>query len=125
MRIFEWKRFVLSMLVGLSLCCGGAIRAFADDDGKDSPPAKPVAAAKVDAPAPLTERERLLLDRVEQLEKRMADLEAKGHPAAPSSSEAAAASQPSGVMPATAQPGVGGTGASGEVTTAVPAAAVS
>jgi len=34
-------------------------------------------AAKVDAPAPLTERERWLLDRVEQLEKRVADLESK------------------------------------------------
>jgi len=35
----------------------------------------------VDAPAPLTERERWLLDRVEQLEKRVADLESKGRDA--------------------------------------------
>lgn len=33
---------------------------------------------KIDAPALLTERERLLLDRMEQLEKRVPELEAKG-----------------------------------------------
>jgi hypothetical protein len=77
MRIFEWKKLVPLMLVGLSLYSGGAVRAFADDDGKDSPPAKP-AKTNVEAPAPLTARERLLLDRVEQLEKRVADLESKG-----------------------------------------------
>jgi hypothetical protein len=77
MRIFEWKKLVPLMLVGLSLYSGGAVRAFADDDGKDSPPAKP-ATTNIEAPAPLTARERLLLDRVEQLEKRVADLESKG-----------------------------------------------
>ena len=45
----------------------------------------------MDAPAPLTERERLLLDRIEQLEKRMAEMEAKGNSGAPA---AAAASVP-------------------------------
>jgi len=43
--------------------------AFADDEGKGEPPAKPAAAAKIEAPAPLTERERWMLDRMEQLEK--------------------------------------------------------
>jgi hypothetical protein len=33
---------------------------------------------KIDAPAALTERERILLDRVEQLERRVEELEAKG-----------------------------------------------
>jgi len=55
--------------------------AFGDDDGKDKPPTGP-AAARIEAPAPLTERERRLLDRVEQLEKRVADLEEKAQPAA-------------------------------------------
>ncbi len=77
MRIFKWKKLVPLILVGLSLYSGGAVRAFADDDGKDSPPAKP-ATTNIEAPAPLTARERLLLDRVEQLEKRVADLESKG-----------------------------------------------
>jgi hypothetical protein len=46
MHIFKWKILVSVMLVGL--CCGGAMRAFADEDGKDKPPAKP-AATKIDA----------------------------------------------------------------------------
>ncbi len=109
MRIFEWKRFVPAMLVGLSWCCGGAIRAFADDDGKDSPPAKRIAAAKIEAPAPLTERERLLLDRVEQLEKRVADLEGKGNPNAASGADAAAV-QPASTTPAASTAGVAAPG---------------
>jgi hypothetical protein len=55
------------------------------DDDKDmkNPPAK-AAAAKTDAPAAgLTEREKMLLDRVEQLEKRVAELEAKEPAGAP------------------------------------------
>src|SRR6266536_168979 len=61
MRTFHWKRLVPVMLVGL--CCGSAVRAmaFGDDDGKDKPPTGP-AAARIEAPAPLTERERRLLD---------------------------------------------------------------
>ncbi len=75
---------------------------LADDGGKDEQPAnaaaasarktgstkadaaaKPAAstsaasAAKPEAPAPLTERERMLLDRVEQLERRVEELEMK------------------------------------------------
>jgi hypothetical protein len=46
---------------------------------------------KIDAPAPgLTERERMLLDRVEQLEKRVAELETKGTEEAASAPAAAA-----------------------------------
>ena len=92
MSIFEWKRLVGAMLVGLFLCCGSAVRAFADGEGKEKPSAKP-AKTNMEAPAPLTERERLLLDRVEQLEKRVADLESKGTPGA-ASGAAAAAVQP-------------------------------
>ena len=93
MRTFKWKRFVSVMLVGL--CCGSAARAmaFVDDDGKDKPPTGPT--ARIEAPAPLTERERRLLDRVEQLEKRVADLEEKAQPAAAVSSATPAGSDSS------------------------------
>jgi len=67
--------------------------AFVDDDGKDKPPTGPT--ARIEAPAPLTERERRLLDRVEQLEKRVADLEEKAQPAAAVSSSTPAGSDSS------------------------------
>jgi hypothetical protein len=104
MRILKWKRLVPIVLVGL--CCGSGVRgfAFADDDGKDKPPAQPVA-TKIEAPASLTERERLLLDRVEQLEKRVADLEGKGNPST-ASGAAAAAVQPASTTPAASTAGV-------------------
>ena len=102
--------------------------AFASGKDGDAPPAKTEAAkpgaAKVDAPAPLTERERRMLDRMEELEKRVAELEAKGQPATPSSSDAPA-SQPSAVVPATVQPVAGGTATSGDVGNAISPAAVS
>src|SRR5258705_664982 len=110
MRIFEWKRLVPTILVGLSLCCGNAVCAFADDDGKDSPPAKPVTAMKMEAPAPLTERERLLLDRVEQLEKRVADLEGKGTTPGAASGADAAAVQPAATTPVASTAGVAAPG---------------
>src|SRR5712664_1073394 len=100
MCIFGKKRVVSLVLV--TVLCESTIPVFAstDDNGKSEPPAKP-AAAKVDAPAPLTERERWLLDRVELLEKRVADLESKGSsPAAPAA--AAASSQPGSLSPTTA-----------------------
>ncbi len=98
MRIFKWQRLVPVILMGL--CCASALRAlaFAGDDDKEKPPTKP-ATTKIEAPAPLTERERLLLDRVEQLEKRVADLEGKGNPSA-ASGAAAAALQPAAQRPA-------------------------
>src|SRR6266478_3801601 len=98
MHIFSLKRLASLMLA--AVFCGGAVPvvAFADD-GKGEPPAKPAAAAKIEAPAPLTERERWLLDRVEQLEKRVADLESKGNaPAAPAG--AASSSQSGSLSPA-------------------------
>src|SRR3984893_1052604 len=96
MRIFGVKK-VLSLVL-VTVFCGSNIPAFAstDDNGKSEPPAKRVA-AKVDAPAPLTERERWLLDRVEQLEKRVADLESKGdNPTTSPATDASAAQPPSG-----------------------------
>src|SRR5260370_41398959 len=78
------------MLVVVS--CGSAVPLVVSaDDGKGEPPAKPAAAAKIEAPAPLTERERWLLDRVEHLEKRVADLESKGNPTALPAGDASAA----------------------------------
>jgi hypothetical protein len=108
MRIFKWKRLVSVILVGL--CCGSAVSAFADDDGKGKtePPAKPVA-TKIEAPAPLTERERLLLDRVEQLEKRVAGLEGKGNPSTASGADAAA-EQPASTTPVASTAGVAAPG---------------
>ena len=77
MHIFKLKILVSLMLA--AVFCGSAalVVAFADDDRNAEPPAKPTAAAKIEAPAPLTERERWLLDRVEQLEKRLAEVESK------------------------------------------------
>src|SRR5882762_1636715 len=98
MRIFKLKRLVQLMLVGVS--CGSAVStfAFADDEGKGEPSAKP-AAAKIEAPAPLTERERWMLDRMEQLEKRVAELESRSNaPAAPAG--AASSSQSGSLSPA-------------------------
>src|SRR5438128_906228 len=122
MHILKLKRLVSLVLVAAS--CGSAVPVvtFADD-GKGEPPAKPAATAKIEAPALLTERERWMLDRMEQLEKSVAELEAKGQPAVPSSSEPAA-SQPPAAVPATAQPGIGGTVGSGEVASVVPSAAL-
>jgi Putative beta-barrel porin-2, OmpL-like. bbp2 len=69
--------------------------AFADDNNADknagNPPAK-TSPAKIDAPAPgLTERERWLLDQVEELKKRVAELESKANPPAAPAAEAPAA----------------------------------
>jgi hypothetical protein len=92
MYIFKLKRVVPLMLLAAS--CGGTVPvvAFADD-GKEEAAPKPAAAAKIEALAPLTERERWMLDRMEQLEKRVAELEAKGNlPAAPAA--LASATQP-------------------------------
>jgi hypothetical protein len=74
----------------------------ADDEGKGDSPAKD-ARIKPDVPAPaLTERENWLLERVEQLEKRVAELESKSSPPTASTKEVApeavAANAPSGPL---------------------------
>ena len=69
---------------------------FADDDAKTGTPTS-TSAPKLDAPKPgLTERERWLLDKVEQLESRVAELESK--------SQIVASSTASGASPATKAP---------------------
>ena len=94
MRAFERNVRIFDLLL---LVAFGVIAApghlLADDksDGKNSgdAAAKP-AAVKIDAPAlGLTERERWLLDRVEQLEKRVAELETKSQLAVGPTTEAA------------------------------------
>jgi len=80
--------FGLSMLVSLSVCDVG--RADDTKTGNDSKPSAVKAAPESKPEGGLTDRERWLLERVEQLEKRVADLESKdGKPAA----EAAAAGE--------------------------------
>ena len=112
MRALPREKRILCVLGAVFLCFAGLPNTlFAADDGtaeeKPAPSktdsaksaaAKP-ASSKIDAPQPgLTERERWLLDRVEQLEKRVAELEAKGNPNAARPAEApaahAAAAQP-------------------------------
>src|SRR5712671_3131196 len=103
MRSFGKKKVV--SLVLLTLSCGTTIPVFAatDENGKTEPLAK-TATAKTDAPAPLTERERWLLDRVELLEKRVADLESKGESAAASAADVSAALPPSANSATSANP---------------------
>src|SRR5262249_39058721 len=125
MRNFR-KRLAASCALALTGFACGAMNATARmaDDGKDAPPAK-TETKRIDAPVPgLTERERWMLERMEQLEKRVAELEAKAQPAASSSSEAIA-SQPAAAAPATAQPGPEAPAASSSVASLVPSAALS
>src|ERR1700689_632968 len=79
---------IFSWLIGAGLLFSIAVpsRLLADGDGSKNDPPAPTSAkpTKADSPAPgLTERERMLLDRVELLEKRVAELEAKGSAGAP------------------------------------------
>jgi hypothetical protein len=124
----EKKGLVWLVLAALLLSSAPPGVVFAGGKGGDGPPTRTDAAkpgtAKLDAPAPLTERERRMLDRMEELEKRVAELEAKGQPATPSASDASA-SQPSAFAPVTAQPVAGGTVTTGDVGTAVSPAAMS
>jgi hypothetical protein len=91
MREFTHKRVSIFIVLTVLLCTLAApARLRANDEKDKNLPSAKTAPAKPDAPAPLTERERMLLDRVEQLEKRVAELETKGAPsAAPSAASAA------------------------------------
>src|SRR5258708_12440248 len=78
-------------LLFVALLCASSVpnRLLADDKDASNPPSKSAPtksdASKMEAPAPLMERERWLLDRVELLEKRVAELETKSNspPTAP------------------------------------------
>ncbi len=99
MRAILREKRILCLLCTAVLWMGVAPNTLFASDGKDAEKkaetakatATRPAASKIDAPTPLTERERWLLDRVEQLEKRVADLEAKGNSPAVAPSEGAAA----------------------------------
>ncbi len=93
MRAFQHEKKTLCLLFGAVICTSGVShRLFADDKEAASPAAraeaartgaaKPVALKPDELASGLTERERWLLDRVEQLEKRVAELEAKTNPPA-------------------------------------------
>src|SRR5262252_10678190 len=91
------KKFLRLSLHGALSAILAATAVFADDDAKTRTP------TSAGAPKPgLTERERWLLDRVEQLEKRVAELEAKGNPNAATPAEAPAA-HAAAVQPARAE----------------------
>jgi hypothetical protein len=110
MRAFvQNKGLIWSLLLALLFVGAAPGRLLADDDDKNHGENPPKAAAvKIEAPVPgLTAREQLLLDRVEQLEKRVAELESKGTtagaPAATPATEAVAgqpASANAAVLPA-------------------------
>ncbi len=103
----------ISRLFFVALLCAGVVpnRLLADEKDTSSPPAKSASAKsdvpKMAAPAPLTERERWLLDRVEQLEKRVSELETKS--SSPAATAAAAPSTPLGSLSPTAPAMVGST----------------
>jgi hypothetical protein len=83
MRALGTRKAICWLVLTGWICCGAVPGlVFADGKDSDSPTTKTetpkVAKPKVDSPAPgLTERERWLLDRVEQLEKRVSELEGK------------------------------------------------
>src|SRR5215470_10971320 len=102
----ETKKFLRLLLCSALSTILASTAVFADDDAKTRTPTS-TDARKLDAPKPgLTERERWLLDRVEQLEKRVAELESKSLPAAsstPSTALPSAATTPETVaIPAAA-----------------------
>src|ERR1700681_2151510 len=94
MRVMDWKMKFARLCLVTILCVSIAPGRVFADDGTPSGSASPV---KIDAPKPgLTEREQYLLDRVEQLERRVEELESKG-------------SQPSAPTAPISQPGTLGT----------------
>jgi hypothetical protein len=92
-------------------------RLLADDKDAANPPAK-TAPVKTDSPAPLTERERWMLDRMELLEKRVAELEAKNSPTSAMATETTAA------PPTPVQPGSAGVTSGAPVAASVASPAV-
>jgi hypothetical protein len=91
MRGFNHVGKLLQILFTAMLFTGiSSNRLLADDKDTSNLPAK-TGPAKSESPVPLTERERWMLDRMEQLEKRVAELEAKNIPDSAKATEAAAA----------------------------------
>ena len=79
MRAFKRNKIEFRLFFAVMLCTAVIpYRSLADDKEASNPPTKP-APSKPDSPAPLTDRERWMLDRMEQLEKRVAELESKSN----------------------------------------------
>jgi len=98
MRAFKFNARRFRLLLAATLCTAVIpFRSFADDKETRNPPTKS-APANPDSPAPLTERERLMLDRMEELEKRVAELESK------SNTPVASATEGSPLQPASPNP---------------------
>jgi hypothetical protein len=109
-------------LLGVGSCPGPLLADGKDDNVASAKTTEKAAAEKIEAPLPgLTERERWLLDRVEQLEKRVAELESKGNSAAGAEASTAQPASPtatgSSALETTARPATGAT--TGEVTSNV------
>ena len=102
MRAREQKAMITALTLATLWAGFCPARLLADGDGKGETPK--AGRARVEAPAPLTERERLLLDRMEQLEQRVAELEAKSNASGPSVSAAGAATPLVAPSVATRQP---------------------
>jgi Putative beta-barrel porin-2, OmpL-like. bbp2 len=96
-----------------ALLCAGIFpnRLRADDKEASNPPARSAPAKsdapKMEVPAPLTERERWMLDRMEQLEKRVAELESRS--TSPTTA-AAPSAQPGSLNPTAPAAGASGAG---------------
>src|SRR3981189_1081523 len=105
MRAYKYVGTLFPILLAALLCASIVPdRLLADDKDTSSPSTKSAPAksdgSKIEAPAPLTERERWLLDRVELLEKCVEELETKkSSPSVPAA--AAASSQPGSLSPTT------------------------
>ncbi|HEX8764301.1 MAG TPA: hypothetical protein VF740_04035, partial [Candidatus Acidoferrum sp.] len=116
MRALPRDKRILCMFCAALLSIGVSPKTMrADDDTnaekktKTATTAAKPAGSKIDAPQPgLTERERWLLDRVEQLEKRVAELEAKSNANAAAPAEGSATHAIS-AQPASAEPKVAST----------------
>jgi Putative beta-barrel porin-2, OmpL-like. bbp2 len=128
MRTF-FARTVLLLFVVVSLSCLGMYAADGPaDEAKDKnstakPAAQPNTAAKPDSG--LTEREQWMLDRIEQLEKRVAELEAKAPSGTAASAAAPAPVSPSAPAPKAGTAPIGSSAAPAPATVAAsPAAAV-
>ncbi|HKV25182.1 MAG TPA: outer membrane beta-barrel protein [Candidatus Acidoferrum sp.] len=98
-RTFGKKSVLAAVLIGF--CAMGLAKpVHANDEGKKTIPSAKATAGKDEAVAPeLTPREKMLLDRIEQLEKRVAELESKDSPEKGASGDSA-----SGTVAATPQP---------------------
>ena len=117
MPVIDWKVKFVTSFFAAALCTDvfpGLV--FADSEGKEKPTEKAVTERSKPSASGLTERERWLLDRIEELEKRVAELESKNNPKAIAPLETVAA-QPIGPREGVSS----GTAASAKASLAPPA----